>query len=268
MKYIFILLLLLSSVYGSILKSTILSIDNEKNIATIKVDKVDVGMSGFVVHEFAKGHSSILKNAVVESFDSASSIATLKLSKYVDLESSALPRGRWSVKVGDSVSLAFGYTRALLIAPNSDVYNKITRSAKTIQWLHPDIFASALSTNGHPTPIKEDFEKMSVTASVGLFFIYLDSKLYTLDARSFKILNISDLALEQTSIKLPFYSRVDEIDAAWWGEGSDELEDYEPHYYSLMISHNSNNKKLFDIVKNGDEKLQALLEEFDIEDEK
>lgn len=268
MKYIFIFVFLLSSLYGSVLKSKIESVDNEKNVATIKVDKVDVGMTGFVVHEFTQNHASILKNVEVDSFDADSGIATLKLSKYNDLENLALPRGKWSVKAGDSVVLAVGYSRAMLIAPNSDIYNKITKSAKTIQWLHPDIFVSILSMNGHPTPLKEDFEKMSSSTHIGLVFIYLEQKLYTLDSKSLKILNISDLSLEQKDIKLPFYSRIEKIDSAWFGEGSDELEAYEPHYYSLMIKYNSQNKQLFNIVKNSDKKLENLLEEFDIEDEK
>ncbi len=244
MKYIFVLVFLLSSAFGSVLSSTIVSVDNDDEVATIKIDKIDVGMSGFVVREFDNEHASIINAAVVESFDKESGIATLKLSEYKDLESPALPRGEWKAKVGDKVILAFGYTRALLIAPNSDIYNKITKNTQSIQWLHPDIFVSLLSSNGHPTPIKEDFEQISSTANIGLVFIFLDKKLYTVDARSFNVLNISDISLEQKSVKLPFYSRIDEIDANWFGEGSDELQEYEPHYFELLIEHNPKMQEL------------------------
>jgi hypothetical protein len=244
MKYIIILVFLLSSVNGSVLSSTIQSVDNENNVATIQVDKVDVGMSGFVVREFNGERSSILKNVVVESFDVKSGKARLKLSEFNDLQSTALPQGKWTVQKGDAVVLAFAYTSALLIAPNSDIYYKITKSTKTIDWIHPDIFAVLLSKNGHPTPLKEDFKEMSLSTYVGLVFIYLDKKLYTLDAKTFKILNTSDALLEQQNVQLPFYSRIDEIDASWFGEGSDELESYEPHYYELMIEYNPDNKDL------------------------
>ena len=105
---------------------------------------------------------------------------------------------------------------------------------------------------------------MSVNTSVGLFFIFLENRVYTLDAKSFKILAITDAKLEQKETQLPFYTRVPEIDSAWWGEGSSRLEEYEPHYYELMIKANPQSKELYDIVKNSSKKVQKLLEEFDI----
>ncbi len=267
MKYLLVLVLFVLELFSSVLESTIISVDNEKNIATIEIEKIDVGMSGFIVHKFTKNHSSILKNVVVENFDNKSKIATLKMSNYDDLKHNALPYGLWKVQVGDTAVLAFGYSRAVLIAPDTEIYHTITRNASSIQWIHPDIFASLLSSNGHPTPLKEDFDKMSITSTVGLYFFYLEQKLFTIDARSFIILNISDIKMQQKDTKLPFYSRVDEIDEAWWGEGSDPLTDYSPHYYKLLVTYNKNNKNLLEIIQNGGEKLQFLLKEFEIEDE-
>jgi hypothetical protein len=260
MKYIFISLLLISSIYGSVLKSSIQDVDNENETATIKIERIDVGMSGFVVHHFDDKHSSILKNAVVESYDSESSLAMLKLSDFTELENSALPKGKWNVKEGDTAILAFGYSRALLIAPSANIYNKITKSTKTIQWLHPDIFATLLSVNGHPTPLKEDFNEFSASTYVGLLFIFLDNKLYTVDAKSFKILSSSDVAIESGEIKLPFYSRVEEIDANWFGAGSSELEEYEPHYYELLLEYNQNNKELQDALQAYEKRINEIEE--------
>ncbi len=242
MKYIFVLLIMLSAVESSVLKSTILSVNSEKNLATIEIDKIDVGMSGFVVHNLDKEHSSILMSAVVKSFSDG--VATLELSEFNDLENSALPSAKWSIKKGDTAVLAFGYSRGLFIAPNAEIYNRITRSTKHMQWIHPDLFATLLSVNGHPTPLKEDFKEMSSSLYVGLVFIYLDSKVYTIDAKSLKILNTLKAPLEQKSEMLPFYSRVEEIDANWFGEGSGKLEDYEPHYYELLIEHNPDDKSI------------------------
>lgn len=266
MKYTFVLLFLLTSLVGSTIKSKVVSIDEENQTLTINIKKVNVGMSGFVVHQFAQSHSSILNNVVVTSFNELNSTATLKMSKYNDLVHSALPKGKWKAHVGDDIILAFGYSRAVLIAPNEEVYYRITKSATSVQWVHPDLFTTILSFQGHPTPLKEDFERMAKVTTVGLYFFYLDERLYTLDARSFVILNISPAPLMQDSIQLPFYSRIKEIDAAWWGDGSDELEDYEPHYYELMVRHNLKNKKLYEIIKKGDAKLNFLLDEFEIKE--
>jgi len=261
MKYILTLLLVLLELNAGLVKSPLLTLESEKNLATIKIDKIDVGMSGFIVHEIAPQHTSILKNAVVVAYDSQSKIATLKMSDYTGLRNNALPSGKWRVAVGDTAVFAFAYSRALLIAPNEEIYHEVTKGVKT-QWIHPDIFATILSFNGHPTPIKEDFEAMSEASSIGLIFIYLEQKLFMLDAKSFKILTINDAPLVQESVVLPFYTRVETIDAAWWGEGSSKLSSYEPHYYELLIAYNKTDKKLYEIIKDGDPKYHDLLDDF------
>lgn len=263
MKYIFILLLALFELNAGVVKSPIVTLDSEEQIATIKIDKIDVGMSGFLVHEIAPDHTTILNNVVVSAYDKNTKVATLKMSEYTGLRNNALPTGKWNIRVGDIAVFAFGYSRALLVAPSEEIYHQVSKSIN-IQWIHPDIFATILSFRGHPTPLKEDFEAMSDASSVGLVFIYLNKKLFMLDIKSFKILTINDAPLVQDSVKLPFYTRVQEIDANWWGEGSNELEAYEPHYYELLVEFNKKNKFLYEIIKNGDEKLHYLLEEFEI----
>ncbi|MGE4420017.1 MAG: plasminogen-binding N-terminal domain-containing protein [Sulfurimonas sp.] len=267
MKYLFLLFIIALELFGVVVKSPVVSINEAAAEVTIEIEKIDVGVSGFIVHRINDTHSVILKNAIVKSFDAKSKTAKVALSEFNALSNSALPTSKWSVKIGDMAVLAFGYTRGLLIAPNEEIYHRITKSSN-LQWIHPDIFATILSFNGHPTPLRSDFTEMSSSASVGLVFIYLDGRVYTLDAKSFKILTITDAKLEQKEPNLPFYTRVPEIDAAWWGEGSDELDEYEPHYYKLMIEANLNNKELYEIVKNGGEKLKYLLEEFDFEGKK
>jgi hypothetical protein len=263
MKYIFLVLALIYELSAGSLKTSIVSVDDKQELATIKIAKIDLGMSGFISHKVSPNHSSILKNAVVSEYNATTQIATLKLSEYNGLVNNALPSGNWKVVEGDTAIFAFGYNRALLIAPSEEIYHQVSKSVN-IQWIHPDIFATILSFRGHPTPLKEDFKAMGIASSVGLVFIYLDQKVYMLDINSFTILSITKAPLVQDNLHLPFYSRIEEIDAAWWGEGSDELEEYEPHYYELLVRNNKNNKKLYDIIKNGDAKYHELLEEFEI----
>ncbi len=239
MKHIVLFLLFISQVVAYIVQTPVKSVDEAGNTVTIEIENIDVGMSGFIVHKISQNREVILKNVVVNSFDSQSGIATLNMSKFDGLNNNALPNGKWKVQEGDSVILAFAYTRALLIAPNEEIYHRITK-AVNVQWVHPDVFATILSLNAHPTPTKKDFLDMSSTASVGLVYFYLNQKLYTVDAKSFKILSIASAPLEQNSIKLPFYTRIDKIDNNWWnmGEGTDQLEDYESYYKALLVKHN------------------------------
>ena len=87
---------------------------------------------------------------------------------------------------------------------------------------------------------------MSDATSTGLLFIYLDKHVYTLDMKSFQILNISNAPLEVKRRKTPFYTRVEKIDSSWWnwGAGTDEMKSYVPYYYKLLLKYNENNQEL------------------------
>ena len=263
MKYIILLLLLGVEIFASLIKTPIISLDIKSETATVKLQNIDVGISGFIVHKITPEHTSILKSVTVISFDKETNLAKLKISDFNGLKNNSLPSGKWEVEVGDEVELTFAYSRALLIAPSEEIYHRITKSIR-VEWVHSDIFTTLLSYRGHPTPLKSDFEAMSDVSSIGLLFIYLDKRVYTVDIKSFKILSISDAPLVQDSVQLPFYSRIEEIEANWFGAGHNELEDYEMHYYELLSEQNKKNKKFYEIIKNGDEKLHFILKNFEI----
>jgi len=260
MKYTILLILALGQLFASMIEAPILTTD--ENEATIKVDHIDVGVSGFILHHITKENSVIIRSATVRDYNPQSKIATLHLQEYKAIQNASLPQRLWSVSVGDSAILAFGYSRALLIAPSEEIYHTISKSVP-VTWVHPDLFATMLSFAGHPTPLKSDFFNFANSVSVGVLFIYLDKKVYTVDSKSFKILDITDAPFSAKKEQKPFYTRVEHIDAAWWGEGSDEMESYAPHYYELLVQNNPKNKKLYEIVK-GNPTLQNLLDEFEI----
>jgi len=261
MKYTILLILFVSQIFASVIRAPIVTLDSDKEEATIAINHIDVGVSGFVVHHITPQHSAILRNATVIAFDKAKKVATIKMSKFNALRNNSLPYGKWQPKVGDTVELAFGYSRALLIAPNETIYHKISKSVN-IQWIHPDLFATVLSFVGHPTPLQSDFASFANATSVGLLFLYLDKKIYTVDIKSFKILAITDADFKVTKKQKPFYTRVNKIDAAWWGEGSSEMQAYAPHYYDLLVKNNRTNQKLYTIVKSHKE-VNNLLGEFE-----
>lgn len=243
-KYIIFFFLTSIALFGGVIKAPILSVNESTQTVTIKVNNIDLGVSGFAIQRLSKHNSSILKNLTVVSYDKNTRIATLKMNSFDQLVQNSLPTGKWKVKIGDVAILAFGYSRALLIAPNEEVYYRITQATKQLQWIHPDIFATILSFNGHPTPLKEDFNKMSIATSAGLIFFYLNQQLFTVDAKSMKVLNISKAVLKQDSLQLPFFTRVENINSNWFGAGSSDLEEYETYYFGLLIENNPQNKEL------------------------
>lgn len=266
MRYLLLFLTLHFIGLAGSISEPIIGVNGDK--VTINIDNADVGMSGFVVKHIDNEHSAILKNAVVESFDKVTKTATLKLSDYDDLKQTALANGKWDVAVGDKVILASDYSRAMLIAPNEEIYYRITRALPTLEWVDPDLFATMLSMNGHPTPLKADFDGMCKVSSVGLLYFYIHENLFTLDCKTMSILQITPAPLKQESLQLPFYSRVKEINANWFGEGSDKLKAYDPYYYGLLVKNNPKNKQLYDLIKNKEQNLTSLLGEFELKDEK
>ena len=266
MKLIVLLFAVLLRLSAGVLVAPLESVDKENMLATIEVESIDVGMSGFVYHQISKGHSSILNNAVVVGFDAEKNRATVQLTPYTGLHNNALPTGKWSASAGDTAVFAFAYNRGLLIAPNEETYYRISKGVK-IEWVHPDLFATILSFRGHPTPTKADFIAMSDMSSVGLIFIYLDQKVYMIDSKSFHILGINEAPIIADSEHLPFYSRIESISSPWWkfwGDGNDELKEYAPHYYELLVKNNPYDERLYEAVKNGGEKLHYLLNDFKI----
>jgi len=238
MRLLFLFFLLVNIGFANTINSSIIRVDLKKDVATIKADGLKVGMSGFISHLLTPNHSMILADAKVIQIDSTADTATLKLSAYTELKSNSLPKGKWVVSVGDTAILGVSYARGLLIAPNADAYYNITSSMKNIEWIHPDIFTSILSYNGHPTPLRQDFKEFSDKMAVGLIYFYIDKKLYIVDANSFKTLSTQKLKSINSKIDLPFYTRIKKIDANWFGAGNDKLKTYAPYYLKLLKTYN------------------------------
>ena len=266
MRYIFLLFLLGFELFGGVVKGQIVAVKGE--YAKVQIPKVEAGVSGFVVHYITPEHGSILKKCIVVGYDTTRKMAMVHMSDFTLLKTNSLPSGKWQVSVGDEVQLAVGYSRSVLITPSEEIYYQISKAVQT-QWVHPDIFATLLSYKGHPTPMLEDFQSFGVAANVGLVFLYLDQKLYTVDIQSFVILHVDDAPLKQDSVRLPFYSRVEHIESGWFdwfSSASDEMEAYEPHYYKLLAEHNKHNKVLYEAVKNNkDPQVRTLRSLFEVE---
>ncbi len=248
MRKLFLFIFLLGSLFASTITTPIVSVQGDT--ATIDIDHIDVGVSGFVVHKLSDNRSIIVNEVTVKSFDKEKKEAKLKLAPFTLFANNNLPTLKITAGAGDIAVLAFGYNRGLIIAPSEKIYYTLKRAMQHEVFVHPDVFATLLSYKGHPTPLQEDFTGFCDNVSIGLLFFYIEQNLYTVDCHSFKILNVQPAPLEQESKKLPFYSRVEEIDANWFGKGSDRLEDYEPYYYELLYKNNKNDKTLIESIKN------------------
>lgn len=227
---------------------------------TLNIPTTQIGISGLIIRHFNDSHSAIIANAVVTGYDEASQRAHLKFSPYDGLKQNSLPSGIWSPQQGDEAVLAPHYSRALLIAPTDGIYHEMTSRLGSLQWVHPDEYAAYLSVQGHPTPTKNDFSEFCTATSAGLLYLYAKESLFTLDCRTMALLQITPAPLQREETKLPFYSRVAEIRAGWWGEGSEPLEAYDPYYLELMVTSNPKNTTLYEYIKTNQADLLPLFE--------
>ena len=238
-----ILLFILSSlslfaITNTLLHTKIVSI-NSNEITASYIEGAQVGMFGAIVHSFDATHSTALSWVEVQSIESDT--MHLSTSAILALEQSALPSGTWTPEIGDEIILGYNYQRALLIAPSSSIYKKITNYHNERSWIHPDIFATNLSALGHPTPLKEDFSATCRSNNIGIVSFMFDKSIISVDCQSFKILENKSTSIVQEDAQLPFYTRVPNIIANWFGEGSDEMQAYSPYYIELLAQNNPEN---------------------------
>lgn len=191
-----------------------------------------IGSSGIVLHQFDEGKSSIIARASVTG--KANGLATLQFEVFDLLEQSAFPLPGLTPKQGDTVILNYLYDRALIVAPNSIVFNEITGHFTDIQWVHPDLVGAYLASEYTPSPDRDTFRKLCQAHSTGIIFFALNFKGYFADCQSFKVLKTLDSG-RISSYQLPFYTRITDIESAFWKFGSSQITDYNAHYGNLLV---------------------------------
>ena len=229
-KIIFGMLLLTFSLFADIkpnIKSKI--VKTFQDSAIIQSVNAPIGSSGVVIHNFDKEHATIVARAELIKPD------MIKYKIFDALKQEALPTPNILPKTGDKVILNYLYDRALIIAPNFKTYENIQKLHPKIEWLHPDLFAAELSKSKNPAPSKEDFKNFCNKFAVGLIYFALNNKGYFVDCYSFKKVSSENIVIQKGDVKLPFYSRIKEIETGWFNfYGASEVKDYTNYYLNLL----------------------------------
>jgi len=264
MRILFLSLFFIGMLEASPISAPLLTLN--KNQGTIQTPSLKLGMSGFIVRHFDDKHSSIIANARVSTLNTVTNQAQIDISDYDGLRQNSLPSGNWKAGANDEVVLAYDYQRALFIAPNDDAYTSLTKSIPSIEWAHPDTFATYLSHEGHPAPLVEDFHKFCTSSSIGLLYLQVAQTLFTLDCKSFEVLETATIVSDKKKSMVPFYTRVPTIRANWFGAGSSRLKSYEPYYLEAIALKNSKNKELYALYKAKFSENSALLRNFNVKE--
>lgn len=185
----------------------------EEGLAIIDASNLKVGESGLFIVE--KGGNEFISMAgTVESI--CGTKAFVKFSPYNPFTQEYLPRPfSHEVHIGNKIIFRSLNKRGIIIAPSQADYSKLSAKLKDIDLLHPDVFASDLSSRDQSfftakrgMPSKADFSRLCLRHYLGLVFIVLKDVVEVKDCLSFVTLETEEIkdgsAMEGMK---PFYTR-------------------------------------------------------------
>lgn len=179
------------------------------------------GMSGVVVHNYGSDLDAITGSIVQNKVGKA------KLLSNDVIHHDELPTIKTPITTNDKVIGGYLYNNVLLLAPDADTYASITSSYEK-NWIHPDLFAVYLATEGESEPSKENLAKFAKKYQIGLIYIVGRASAKLLDPLSGKIVGEKSMSGLPAKGQSPFFMRLDKIDSGFFSSS-----DTRP-YYKLM----------------------------------
>jgi len=205
------------------IKTTIKSINNSSQISL--ANSIPKGRSGIVIHSYGNGLFAITHTAISQGGNRAT------IGSYSMLKHENLPTIKTTIKEGDQVIFGNLYDNILLIAPNEQSYNSITKSIKKV-WIHPDLYASFLIINDEDRITKKNLKKFAIETQVGLVAIVAKDGLRIFDPISgnyLKKIAINNPA--NSKAQSPFYARFEQISTDIFSE--DDKKEFPPYYKGI-----------------------------------
>lgn len=176
----------------------------DSDILKIPALNLKVGESGIITREI-DNNEFILGNAIVTSIDDG--VASLAVTPFKTLKEKYMPTPLGKPKEKDKIIFRILYDRAVIIAPNQNRYQDILDNNKSLDFIHPDIFASYLATNDSNMPSISDFRGFCDKFNIGLVFISQENEVDILDCQSFKVIAKDSITLQDNTQKRPFSTR-------------------------------------------------------------
>lgn len=211
-------------------RTSLISTDGNTGIISDSPNII-VGSSGVVMRTFGNGLKSIIARAVVDKKDG--NTADIHFEVYSQLKQKALPVPNYTPENGDEIVLNYLYDRALIIAPNAEVYNQVVNAFKNITFVHPDLVGAMLSINYKPNPSQDDFRRACALNAAGVIFIALEGEAMFVDCGSFAKLKTFKSG-KIAEYHLPFYTRVKDINTVFWKLDSEHINNYDKYYRFLL----------------------------------
>lgn len=169
-------------------------------------ESVSVGETGVVIHRVGNG---IISNFVtIVAIDDGQ--ITGKYETFKLLEQKYLPTPIIKPRVDDEVIMRSFYSRAFIVAPNQQTYEKIKTLFPKIEFPSSDLMIADVGGKGVVEPDKKAFQEVCKIYSIGLLMIYASNGLNILDCQSFEVLETRTLDNSNPQeTQYPFFARVE-----------------------------------------------------------
>ena len=199
------------------------SISNIENGQIHLATNVPKGMSGIIMHNYGHGLSAITHASISLGAGQAS------IQNYTTLSHENIPSIKTAVSIGDKVIFGNFYNNALVIAPNQNSYNQITKSFHK-NWIHPDAFALDFMKNGESSLSLENLKTFSKLNQIGLVLLVDKDKVLILDPMSKQFVGALNIQTNQANPMSPFYARFNQMDVSLFGVSQNS---YTPYFQSI-----------------------------------
>ena len=224
-KILFILLAISYTLFANALpnsiSTTISTVSSNGNIQLS--GNIPKGMSGIVIHNYGNGLSAITHATISQGNSHAS------LIPYEAISHDNIPNIQTEAKAGDRVIFGNFYNNALVIAPNRDIYRKITTTYKKT-WIHPDTYAVEFMKNGETHLTLKSLKKFAQLNQIGLVLIIAQNRLLILDPISEQFIGSVPMQVNQANAMAPFYARFGQMDTSVFGFSE---KNYTPYFKSV-----------------------------------
>ncbi|MEA3499194.1 MAG: plasminogen-binding N-terminal domain-containing protein [Campylobacterota bacterium] len=228
-------------------KFTISDISN--NNAKIEIGDLKIGQSGIIIHTTSQLDSIII--ATAEVIETNNNYSTIKITKKSLINQDAIPTSKYKASNGDTFILNHLYRSSLLIVPNNKAKKIVSLNYPKQKFLNEDFFAAHLKLINKPVPTKTELMNFAQKEQIGTIFIVVKNTLYVVDTISFKTIDKITFNINDNSVQVPFFTKIQKIEKGLLDFGASGIEDYNQHYTALVnnTTYKSENGTLFDSIK-------------------
>jgi len=178
--FIFILLVVVHSA-----KYKITNVIDKQYFNIITQNKLIINKSVFVISKYANIEYISSIASIISKDDTK---YTLKVLEYSPFSIKSKPYLKPIINKNSYIVDDLFKNKALILAPNIDIYNNAKIKLPTLELINPDLLAFSINGN---VPNKDELISFAKENTISYYYLIFSNEIYKIDAFSLKIININ-----------------------------------------------------------------------------